>query len=251
MTGTFRLRLSITAALIFSVASPLCAAQDERVEQVVRDAQAAYEKVSDYTATILRTERIGRIVRKEEEIFLKFRKPGSVYMKWMTSPNPGLLNAGAEVIYPSTPSSGKMIAHLGGLINLITPTVTVLPTDRMAMENNRHPVTHTGIGFVLKLFTEQRKKALSEREFSERYHGIVEIMGRQAHKIECVLPGKEKGFYCYRTMVCFDAETRLPVRIVTYDWNDELLEQYSFRDIRLNPGLPDADFDPGNKSYEF
>jgi outer membrane lipoprotein-sorting protein len=56
-------------------------------------------------------------------------------------------------------------------------------------------------------------------------------------------------FYCYRTVVYFDKQTKLPVRFEAYDWpaaggtpGGEKLECYSYVDVKFNVGLTDAAF---------
>lgn len=245
-----RLAVSVAAFLVFG-APFLCAQPNEKIDEIVRQAVDAYRAVNDYTAQLHRVERVGNDLRKEEQISLKFRKPSSLYMKWQTSPNPGLLNEGTEVIYPTGKEKNKMTAHLGGLINLITPTVTVDPTDPMVMKNNRHPVTHTGIGYILDLFTRQRDRAVADKDFQQVYHGVVPIMGRQTHKVEFIMPGKGKGYYCYRAEVYFDTENKLPIRIAVYNWDDDLIERYSFNNLAINVGLTDDDFNPRSRAYNF
>jgi outer membrane lipoprotein-sorting protein len=245
-----RFAAALCAVALF-LPAPLCARPNPITDDIVRAAVDAYGKVNDYTATLFRIERVGGKPRKEERIGLKFRKPDSIYMKWETSPNPGLLNQGTEVIYPAGKGRDKMTAHLGGLINLVTPTITVSPTDRLVMENNRHPVTHTGIGYILDLFVRQRDRAVADKDFLQVYHGTVEIMGRKTHKVEYIMPGKAKGYYCYRAEVYFDGEHKLPIRIVVYDWSDEEVERYSFRDLKVNVGLTEDDFNPRSRAYNF
>ncbi|MCK4298453.1 MAG: DUF1571 domain-containing protein [Planctomycetes bacterium] len=36
----------------------------------------------------------------------------------------------------------------------------------------------------------------------------------------------------------------LPIRVTTYDARHQLQETYSFKDLQLNVGLTDDDFDP-------
>jgi outer membrane lipoprotein-sorting protein len=43
----------------------------------------------------------------------------------------------------------------------------------------------------------------------------------------------------------------LPIYVEIFDWQNELVERYGYRDLRLNPGLTDADFDPKNPAYGF
>jgi len=46
-------------------------------------------------------------------------------------------------------------------------------------------------------------------------------------------------------------ETKLPVRVNIYDWDDTLLESYGYETVKLNAGLTEADFDPNNSEYRF
>ncbi len=55
--------------------------------------------------------------------------------------------------------------------------------------------------------------------------------------------------------VFLDNETNIPIHYEAYDWPDQkdgqpvLLEQYTYRNIRLNVGFKDADFEPTNPNY--
>ena len=56
--------------------------------------------------------------------------------------------------------------------------------------------------------------------------------------------------YCGRCVVYFDKALKLPVRVEVYDWpkpngnpNGELLECYSYINLKFNLGLTDAAFD--------
>ncbi|MDP8262601.1 MAG: DUF1571 domain-containing protein [Candidatus Ancaeobacter aquaticus] len=223
----------------------------EQIEVIIQDAHQAYNAVDDYTATLLRTECIKNRLRSKETIELKFAKPDSVYLKWLTSPNPGLLNQHTEIIYPVGKNKDKVIAHLGGLINFITPTITVTPDDSSLMKDNRHPVTHTGIGFFLNLFRDEYKKALQDSTFTQKYYGTVRLMGTHAHKIEFIMPDKNKGYYCHRLELYFDVQNKLPIRIIAYNWKNQLIERYSFFNLKLNVGLNKEDFNPWKKEYNF
>ena len=58
-------------------------------------------------------------------------------------------------------------------------------------------------------------------------------------------------YYSARGTVWVSPETLLPTRIEIFDANDELYERYVYRDVRLNIGLTDLDFDPENPDYRF
>jgi len=57
--------------------------------------------------------------------------------------------------------------------------------------------------------------------------------------------------YCYRALMNFDVETKLPIRVHIYDWNDTLIESYGYEATTLDAGLTEADFDPNNPAYRF
>ncbi|MFA4920196.1 MAG: DUF1571 domain-containing protein [Thermodesulfovibrionales bacterium] len=52
-------------------------------------------------------------------------------------------------------------------------------------------------------------------------------------------------------MMNFDVETKLPIRVHIYDWNDTLIESYGYEATTLDAGLTEADFDPNNPAYRF
>ena len=59
------------------------------------------------------------------------------------------------------------------------------------------------------------------------------------------------SYYCRRSTTYFDVVTNLLIKIEIYDWDDNLYESYHYRDLKLNVGLNDSDFDPDNKNYKF
>jgi hypothetical protein len=55
-----------------------------------------------------------------------------------------------------------------------------------------------------------------------------------------------------------DDQLQIPIRYAAYDWplqpggdvgEDELIEEYTYVNIKTNIGLEDGDFDPANKEY--
>ena len=58
-------------------------------------------------------------------------------------------------------------------------------------------------------------------------------------------------YYSARGTVWVSPDTLMPERIEIFDANDELYERYVYRDVRLNVGLTDLDFDPENPDYRF
>ena len=80
---------------------------------------------------------------------------------------------------------------------------------------------------------------------------------RPCTMVESTHPTRSPEFLFHSVKVFIDRELGLPIRFEAYDWPakagvaPELVEEYTYRDLRLNVGLSDADFDPANPAYSF
>jgi hypothetical protein len=120
------------------------------------------------------------------------------------------------------------------------------------MEQSRHPVTDIGIGRLLEFVGESTRRAARNGVLRAIDRGTVESAGRRVRQIECVLTqGPRDGYYAYRALLGFDEENHLLTHAMVYDWTDQLVEDYAYNDLRLNPGHTSRDFDPSNKEYGF
>ena len=109
-----------------------------------------------------------------------------------------------------------------------------------------------GIGRLLEIIGENTKRAAKSGVLRVIDRGMGEAAGRRVRQIEGILPRDSRaGYYAYRVVLGFDEEHRLPIRILVYDWHDRLVEDYTYADLRLNPGLGFRDFDPNNTEYRF
>jgi hypothetical protein len=66
-----------------------------------------------------------------------------------------------------------------------------------------------------------------------------------------------KNFRFNKALVFVDDELNIPVRYEAYDWPatpggpPQLLEEYTYTDVKINNGFTDADFDEHNPQYHF
>jgi hypothetical protein len=72
---------------------------------------------------------------------------------------------------------------------------------------------------------------------------------RTCLRIETIRLERRPEFYCYRSVLYLDKDSKLPVRNENYDWprqggspDGDLREMFSYVDLRFNVGLSDADF---------
>ena len=209
-------------------------------------AEERYAEIQDYTAILLTQERIGGILRPEHAVLLKFARPFSVYLRWLDGPaqgREGLFVAGAW-------GDRFLVQEKQGLASLVTAAIS--PRDPRILERSRHPVTNIGLGRLLEIVGEDARRAARNGVLAVVDHGIHVVAGRPARQVEGILPrDPEASYYCHRVILAFDLQHHLPLRVVVYDWAGHLVEQYTYTDLRLNPGFAPRDFDPANPDYGF
>ncbi|WP_254509815.1 DUF1571 domain-containing protein [Anatilimnocola floriformis] len=220
--------------------------------------------VVDYTTLIVKRERVnGKLgvhefmeakVRNRKIVDGKLTAPLSVYLKFVKPDSA----KGREAIWVEGKNNNKMRAHEGGPTGGFLPTVWLDPNGILAMRGQLHPISDIGIeNLVLKLLergARERKHAECEVEFKPG----AKINGRVCTVLQVRHPVPRPHFEFHIAQIFIDDETKLPVRYAAYHWPTDaadklgpVLEEYTYLDIKLNPGLTDADFDPENPNYKF
>jgi len=219
--------------------------------EILKQAQESFNQVNDYSAIFIKKQRLGDIIPKlidripaEEQIYTKYKKPFCIYYKWI-SPDPG-----KEVIYVDGKNNNKLIAHAGGAMSLFPISKWLSPTDPLAMSNNKYPITRSGIGNMIKSLIDQYELAKSNNELNTFYMGEEILDGKNTIVIGRRLPKKEQ-YACYLSIVNIDTETKLPIRVISYNWELNLEESYYYKNLKINQGLTDEDFNPNNTKYKF
>lgn len=232
--------------LVLEFSSPAAGAYDKTdLANWLKHAESTLARTDSYTAIFHKQERIQEKLTGEETIFLKFKKPFKVYMKWVKEPYKG-----RESLYIEGYNDNLIKVRESGIAGIIT--VDIDPKGTLVMKGNRHPVTDSGIENLVKLLRRNLEKGVSAREIDLREQGVESVYGRTTRKVEAVFPkNKAKSYYCYRALINLDVETRLPIRVLIYDWDDTLVESYGYEAVKLDAGLTEADFEPNNSEYRF
>jgi hypothetical protein len=215
--------------------------------RIMAAARQSFQNVQDYTCVLIKRERIRGQMQADQVISMRVRnQPFSVYLRW---DQPRSL-AGQEACYVAGKNNGMMRVHSTGLVGAIGGWVTLDPRDPRVMENSRHSITEAGIGNLLERYgtrwEEERKLNVTDARVADFVYN-----NRPCRRVELIHPAS--GQFTYgRSMLYFDNETHLPVRVENYDWprggrgtaaDGELLEVYSYIDLRPNVGLRDNAFD--------
>ncbi len=233
---------------------------------VVRLAQQRLDQldsqIRDYTCILVKRERIDGALTGYQYLFLKVRPeqrrdgqvvtPFSVYIRYL---QPQQL-AGREVIYVEGRNKGKMIVRRGGE-RFAYVTTSLDPRSDLAMQESHYPITEVGIRNMIIRLLEVAREDLQHGECEVSIRPSAKIDGRSCTYIEVKHPERRDYFrYCV-AQIFIDDELQLPIRYASYDWprheggQPMLIEEYTFRDIQLNVGLTDADFDHRNRYYGF
>ena len=204
------------------------------------------EKIQDYSATLAKRERIGGKVLDYEYMFIKVRhRPFSVYMYFLGPPD----LKGREVIFIEGQNGGNMLAHGTGMQYTMFGTVKLRPDGPVAMQNQRYPLTELGILNMTRRLVEVGEKDIKFGECDVKYYDGAKINNRVCTCIEVIHPVPRRNFLFHLARVFVDKDYNVPIRYESYDWphekgaSPELMEEYTYLNLKLNNGFTDADFD--------
>jgi hypothetical protein len=210
------------------------------------------KNLQDYSCILHKRELVDGQLGEHQAMFAKVRhQPFSVYMYFLSPPN----LRGQEVIYVEGQNDGKLQAHGVGIKGAVG-TVSLHPTGHMAMRGNRYPITEMG---VLNLV----ERLLQVGEQDARYGECdvqflkAKISGRGCTCIQVTHPVPRRNFLFHIARIYVDDELNLPIRYEAWDWParqggpPQLMEEYTYQNLKLNNGFTDLDFDVRNPKYGF
>jgi hypothetical protein len=256
------------------------------VEKMVRAELA----VRDYTMIMVKTERTGDVLPPRQSIAIKWARPQRVYLRYLDGPKAGReviydpVGCGPELVV-HLGSFPDLTLHLdprgslameGGhhpIYDVNLNTFVHISTQNMLLLAERgdgevrlvregmwgRPVLHLwlsmpagGTNHVLQegedLWALARRL---DRNMADILHHNQD-KGWEAADDPC--PGDEvfvPTYYASRAEVWIDAESYLPLKAQFYDHQGRLYEDYVHRDLRVNVGLTDRDFDTDSPDYKF
>ena len=211
------------------------------------------EDIPDYTAIMVKRERVDGKLSEPAYMFIKVRqKPFSVYMTFL---KPESLK-GQEVIFIPSVNNGRMLAHGTGIKKMFG-TVSLDPTGPIAMKGNRYPITELGLSNLVHRLIEQGEKDAKYGECEVKFFPGAKINNRLCTCVQVVHPVPRRNFLFHLARIFVDDEINVPVRFESYEWpakaggSPEMTEEYTYLNLKLNVGLTDADFDTHNPNYGF
>ena len=215
------------------------------------------ETVQDYTCTIVKRERINRILQEYRFIRAKVRATGTRNGEKMPLAVHLEFHApveidGREIIYVEGQNSGEMVVKRGGK-RLQNVTTTVDPESDLARGETMMHIAHMGFdGMVAEIVAQLRRDIAADPNSSNttvRFSRNARINDRDCTSVVITHPKKAEGLRFHRAEFFIDNEFHIPVRVAAFDWprsegsRPELLGEFTYTNIKINVGLADADFD--------
>ena len=208
------------------------------------------QEVSDYSAMMIKQERIDGVLADQETAYIKVRNhPFGVYMFFLKP------NKGQECLYSDAPGEeqGKLNARGAGMLKRLG-VMSLDPNGRIAMKGQKYPISKLGLR---NLMTELIMVANNDVNFGECEVRTAQcnINKRPSTLIEVVHPVKRNNFRFHKAELFIDNELQIPVRYAAYLWPEApgqqppLEEAYTYLNIKMNNGYTDIDFDKNNPEY--
>jgi hypothetical protein len=225
----------------------------EQALRMIAECKARFQDVEDYSCNFYKRERINGKLTELHVMSMKERiRPKSIYFKFQQP------HRGREAIYVKGKNSGYVLAHDVGFTKFLAGTLQLDPKGARAMENNRHPITEAGIGELIDNVEIRWASELNPKHSVINHYPEMQVgPHKSVVMIESIHPTRRPDFLFHKVRLYIDQEVGLPIRFEAYDWPKlpdeapELVEEYTYLNLKLNVGLKESDFDPANSLYSF
>ncbi len=196
--GTVGLAISVALAERPSAPSLEPKPNEHPLAPVLRWAQQglpAIEKLKDYSAVLVRRERIRDRLTGYEYVFIKVRhQPFSVYALFQA---PAAVK-GQEVIYVAGRNQGDLLAHKARM----PVTVSLRPDGLLAMNGRHYPLTEIGLVNLVQRLVEVGKQDLNHGECEVKYFADAKVDQRRCTVIQVVHPVRRDEFRFHLADIC-------------------------------------------------
>ena len=228
-------------------------------------------KVHDYTAVLIKRERLAGKLSSRQFAKIKIRTPRhcetgksiphGVYVKFY---HPRSLS-GREILYVENQRGGRMLARKGGTF-FANFTREFELDHAIAKSESNYAISDTGVDVMfqqaLKLLTDHEKDAdCTLTEFERK-----QIEGRSCRHFELRLAEKNERVPYQYLRFLFDDELNVPLYVAQYGWDTSesnpgvdsadqmertLREEFFLARLKLNVGLSEEDFRSDHPDYKF
>ncbi|QDT31537.1 DUF1571 domain-containing protein [Thalassoglobus polymorphus] len=223
---------------------------------LLRKGTKSFTKVTDYTASLYRQERLNGVLGTGQTIEMKLKhEPFSLYMKWLSGDEKG-----QQAIYVEDQNDGKLLVQPGGIKGRLTGVLKLDPEGSLAMAQSRHPATQAGLVELAKTILKFQEEDLKRGTgFQCELVDNQTFDDRPCYIFTCVYDSEEINSVYRKSVIYVDKELSMPVCVKNFCWakdanpetidDETLLEFYAYSGLELYKQLEVADFDAKNRSY--
>jgi hypothetical protein len=213
--------------------------------ELLSEARTAYGKMRDYSGTYTRQERLNGSLSAQQVGEMKMRvNPVGVYIRFAIPDSV----SGMEIAYTGARRNAKVRYRQAGAAGR-KGALRLDVDDAKFVADNRHPVTEWGMGPIIETIASATAREKTLNNPVETFTSDYQFASRNVTRYEILLRRPHALRYAARMVVYIDKETKLPIRFEAYDEPKggaivgELLEAYSFTDLKFNTGLGENVFD--------
>jgi hypothetical protein len=193
-------------------------------------------EVKGYEATLIKQERVKGKLLPREEIRVWFRdKPFSTLMKWPKDPRPA-----QATLYVKGENGDLMLALPTGLAALTGP-ISIDPKGTLAMQTARYPITESDMKAGMVSSRAYWIAARDKKALHVEYLGvkkIFELGDRPCYVLKRKPYARPEADGITEAVFYFDQETWMQTGSILKNAEGELIGEYFFRDVKLNPKFP-------------
>ncbi|HWL07099.1 MAG TPA: DUF1571 domain-containing protein [Planctomicrobium sp.] len=219
--------------------------------QLAMQSYEVLKKISDYEATLIKQEFVGgRLLTQRISMRLK-EEPFSVYLRYEEP------NAGRQILFVNGQNNNQLLAKEATGLSSLVGTVPLAIDSPQVMAENRHVITDLGMRRMLEMVINQWNIESKFGEIDVKYYPNAKMGNAECEVIEVSHPRPRKQFLYHMTRLFVEKQSRLPIRIENYGFPPQagqpaqLLEEYTYVNVKTNLGMTPADFDRRNPRFGF
>jgi hypothetical protein len=198
-------------------------------------------EVLGYNAILWKQERIDGRLQNPELVKVHFReRPFSVFMRWLQ----GARNAQCA-LFVEGQNDNKVLALPYGLLAHLG-IFEKSPTGPEASQSSRYPISEFGLKKGTERVLKHWRMARAEGKLHVEYVGLFRVPAvgdRECYKIRRTRYARPEDNGVTELTLYIDRETWLQVGSVLHGAEGELIAEYYFRDVRVNPDFAPNQFE--------
>jgi len=176
--------------------------------RLVSQARSSYERIDDYACLFVKRERLHNQLQPENLVAMRVRtRPFSVDLQWLKPAD----MSGQEACFVAGRNAGQMRVRSAGLlgtvgfVSLDTKDRAFWRTAAIAYRSgDRNVISRFGEGWTMERSVNKTRVQVAEYDYNKRH----------CVRVETVHPdNSDRVFLFYRSVVYFDRENNLPIRV--------------------------------------